>query len=646
MNSGSNISPDPIRPVVIGTAGHVDHGKSTLVRSLTGIDPDRLKEEKARGLTIDIGFANFRHRDGSRVGMVDVPGHERFIKNMVTGATGIDIVILVVAANDGVMQQTREHLQILTLLGKRHGLIAITKADLVDADMLELAEADIREAVAGTFLEKAPSYCISTITGHGMEAFRTGLADLIDSVEPHSPGGAFRLPIQRVFSAKGQGAVLTGIPLSGSVAVGDEVETIPSAQKGKIRHIQAYHGDRERAQAGHSSALNISSIDHKLVERGHVVASPGYARPVTALIAHVRLLPNVERPIRQGTEVKLLIDNSEVVGTLWMHGPGGTSLAPGEAAVCGLTLETPVVPAVGDRFILRLPSPADTVGGGRVVSLSGENIRAADAARREFFAAKALVLDDLPRLAEMTCLEAGAEGITAQALAHALWLRREETAPIAASLLESGTVQQRFVSKLVHRDAWSVLETKILSLLEAHHKSVPHSPGMKEAELQQKSALEPRFLGEVLEGLAARGLVSRVGEVVCHSRYQAKLTPAQESAMARIRQMLADAGFSAPTLEELQAAVGLPPSAFRVVSEYLISRGEAVLVAGQFLYSSASIDRAVALSGDYIRTHGDMKAGDFKTLLDTTRKYAIPLLEYLDGRGTFINRGGVRLLRS
>jgi len=640
------ISTEPIRPIVIGTAGHVDHGKSTLVRTLTGIDPDRLKEEKARGLTIDIGFANFLHRDGTRVGIVDVPGHERFIKNMVTGATGIDLVVLVVAADDGVMQQTREHLEILTLLGKKHGIIAITKADLVDADMLELAEADIREAVVGTFLEKSPAYCISTHTGQGMDAFREGLAKAIDALPPHTDRGAFRLPVQRMFSAKGQGAVLTGIPLSGAIAIGDEVETVPSGQKGKIRHIQAYHGDRERAQAGHSSALNVSSIDHKRVERGHVVATPGYARTVDAFIASIHMLPTLERPLRQGSEVKLLIDNTEAVGRIWIHGPGRAAIEPGATVTCGITLEEPIVPAVGDRFILRLPSPANTVGGGRVVSLSSENIRAADEVRLGFFAAKAGVLDDPLKLAAMTCLEAGAEGVTHLQLAQSLWLRREEAAPLADALLADGTVQQRFVSKLVHREAWEVLEKRILELLEAHHKATPHSPGMKEAELQQRSSLEPRFLGEVLSGLAARNLVSRVGEVVCHHKYGAKLSAAQEAALTKIRGIMAAAGFSAPTLEELQAAVGLNPQAFRVVSDYLTSRGEAVLVAGQFLYSSASIEKAVALSADHIRQHGDMKASDFKTLLDTTRKYAIPLLEYLDGRGTFINRGGVRLLRT
>lgn len=645
MSEAATLAAEPILPIVVGTAGHVDHGKSSLVRALTGIDPDRLKEEKARGLTIDIGFANFLHADGRRVGIVDVPGHERFIKNMVTGATGVDLVVLVVAADDGVMQQTREHLEILTLLGKQRGIIAITKRDLVDSDMLELAEADIREAVAGTFLQDAPAYALSNETGEGMAEFKAGLTAAIDSLTPHDKRGAFRLPVQRVFSAKGQGAVLTGIPLSGAVVPGDEVETLPSGQKGKIRSIQAYHGPREVAQAGHSGALNISSIDHKQVVRGHVVASPGYARMVSSMVAWVSVLERHGRPLEQGDEVKLLIDNSEVVGHVWIPGKGKAQMEPGSSGVVGIRLDEPIVPAVGDRFVLRLPSPAMTIGGGRVVSLSDENIRTASTDRIAFFRRKAESLDARRELMALTIMEAGPEGLNAQSIAHSLWLKREEVAPLIEELVGSGEIQLRFVSKYVHRDAWQALESHILQLLVAHHKAFPQSAGMKEAELQQKGALEPKALAEVLSGLAERGIVNRFGEVVCHSSHGAKLSDDQLRAMDKIRAALESAGFSPPTLEELPGIAGVSAAIVRPVTEYLLARGEAVIVGGEFLYASSSIARAVELSAIHIRATGDMKAGDFKNLLGTTRKFAIPLLEYLDGRGTFINRGGVRLLK-
>ncbi len=645
MSESATLTVQPIRPIVIGTAGHVDHGKSSLVRALTGIDPDRLKEEKDRGLTIDIGFANFLHRDGCRVGIVDVPGHERFIKNMVTGATGVDLVVLVVAANDGVMLQTREHLEILTLLGKKHGIIAITKSDLVDADMVELAEADIRDAVAGTFLENAPAYPISTHTGAGMQEFRAGLADAIDQITPHDSVGAFRMPVQRVFSARGHGAVLTGIPLSGVIAIGDEVETMPSSQRGKIRSVQAYHGQREKAQAGHSSALNISSIDHKEVHRGHVVASPGYATVVVSLVARLRLLPGLERGLRHGAEVKLLIDNSEVVGELVIPGPGRAELAPGSTSIVQIRLEEAIVPAVGDRFVLRLPSPAITAGGGRVVSLAEASIRRADPELLEFFDAKADSLDNPAKLAELTIQEAGPQGLPPQDVAKAMWLRREELEPLVAGLLKSGNVMQKFVSRLVHRKSWEALEVRVMALAEEHHVANPQSPGIREAELQQRAGLEARALSEVVAGLLESGKLKRTGEVLAHHKYTVSFTPAQEAGLATIKRLLHESGFAPPSIAELQQSTGLPEKSFRAVTGYLQSRGEAVVIAGEFLISQERLQEAVELAYGFIREHGELKATDFKSVLNTTRKYAIPLLEYLDGKGTFINRGGVRLMR-
>ncbi len=264
-----------IQPIVIGTAGHIDHGKSTLVQALTGTDPDRWREEKERGMTIDLGFANMTLADGRRVGIVDVPGHERFIRNMVAGASGIDLVVLVVAADDGVMPQTREHLAIMGLLGVELGFVALTKIDLVDADMVDLAEEDVRETLAGTFLEDAPILRVSAITGEGLEELRTRVLEMAAEVPPRSEEGVFRMPIQRVFSARGFGTVVTGIPVTGRVATGDTLEVLPGGYKGKVRGIQAYHEKTDTARAGHSTALNLADVDHRRVRRGDVVVTPG-----------------------------------------------------------------------------------------------------------------------------------------------------------------------------------------------------------------------------------------------------------------------------------------------------------------------------------------------------------------------------------
>ena len=635
----------PILPVVIGTAGHVDHGKSSLVRALTGMDPDRLKEEKARGLTIDIGFANFVHRDKYRVGIVDVPGHERFVKNMVTGATGVDLVILVVAANDGVMLQTKEHLEILTLLGIQKGIIAITKTDLADSDTIELAKMDVEETVKGTFLEGAEMCSFSVHTGDGFDEFKAKLADLIDSIDPNDGGGAFRMPVQRVFSVKGHGAVLTGIPLSGSIKIADAVETMPSKQEGRIRHIQAYHGDRELARAGHSSALNISNIDHHEIHRGHVVATPGYSRVLKSIITHVQTTTTLPRPLKKKAELKLHIDNSEVVAYVHILDKDKPRLNPGESAIVRLELVEPIVAAVGDRFILRFPSPALTVGGGRLLSMSDEEIDYRNEKRVEFFKSKAEVLDDRRELAAYTCLERGAGGLSDAELAHELWLLPKEIEALIKELLDDSTLIRNNAQKLVHSQAQKELGHQILLLVESYHKENPQAAGMPEAELQQKTGLEPRLLGEVLSVLVSQKQVQREGEVVVHHKHGVQLSDAQTKGLETIRAELNTSGFSPPKLDELQERSGLRKNDFRPVVSYLTSRGEAAIVDATFLASKAMLDEAVERARNFIEEKGEMKAADFKNLLDTTRKYAIPLLEYLDGRGVFMNRNGVRTMK-
>ena len=303
-----------IQPIVIGTAGHIDHGKSSLVRALTGVDPDRLKEEKARGLTIDLGFAPLELPDGRLVGIVDVPGHERFIRNMVAGASGIDLVVLVVAADDGVMPQTREHLSIMGLLGVGRGLLVLNKCDLVDEEMIELAELDVRETVAGTFLEGAPLFRLSATNGDGVEAFREALFAAAAEVEPRSAEGVFRMPVQRVFSSRGFGTVVTGIPVSGAVGVGDALEVLPGGLRGKARGLQAYKQKTERARAGHSTAINLSDVGQDEVQRGQVVATPGYFRAVRMLGARLTALPDLERAVENRMRVRLHTGTAEVLG--------------------------------------------------------------------------------------------------------------------------------------------------------------------------------------------------------------------------------------------------------------------------------------------------------------------------------------------
>ncbi|MEM8713597.1 MAG: selenocysteine-specific translation elongation factor, partial [Planctomycetota bacterium] len=330
-----------IQPIVIGTAGHIDHGKSTLVQALTGTDPDRWAEEKARGMTIDLGFAKMDLPDGRRVGLVDVPGHERFIRNMVAGATGIDLVILVVAADDGVMPQTREHLAIMQMLGVARGFVALTKVDAVDEDMAELAAEDVRESVEGTFLEGAPILPVSAQEGIGMDELRALLMQMASEAEPRESEGVFRMPVQRVFSARGFGTILTGIPVTGTLSVGDPVEVLPSGQKGKVRGIQAYHEAAETARAGHSTALNVTDVDHHEVHRGDVVATPGFFKPQAMVGARMLALPTLGMAVHNRMQVRVHTGTAEGVGEVVLL--DAEEIGPGEEGLVQFRLEQPLV---------------------------------------------------------------------------------------------------------------------------------------------------------------------------------------------------------------------------------------------------------------------------------------------------------------
>ena len=357
--------------LTLGTAGHIDHGKTSLVRALVGgeADTDRLKEERARGLTIEIGYAEWRLGDGTEVGIVDVPGHERFVRNMVAGATGMDCVLLVVAADDGAMPQTREHLQIMSLLGMRTGAVALTKIDLVDPEMRELVEEDVRGVLRGTFLDGAPLFPVSSTTGEGIPELRAGLERLLRDLPPRDAGGPFRMPVQRVFTVKGHGTVATGIPVSGTVRREDRLELLPAGKPCRVRGIQVYHHDANEAGAGHRTALNLADIDYHAVGRGDVLVEAGIFRAATLFDVRFRCTAAERGGVPHRLPVKMLVGTAEEEGRLLLL--EGDEVRPGEEAYAQVRLDAPVVAAPGDRFILRIPSPSATVGGGVVLGKMG-----------------------------------------------------------------------------------------------------------------------------------------------------------------------------------------------------------------------------------------------------------------------------------
>ncbi len=633
-----------IRNVVIGTAGHIDHGKSTLVRKLTGIDPDRLAEEKEKGITIDIGFANFVYQDRFRVGIIDVPGHERFVKNMVAGASGIDIVLLVVAADDGVMPQTREHLEILTLLGLSRGLVVLNKIDKVDDDTLELAREDVADLVRGTFLESAPVVPVSAVTGDGIDDLWARLGELIESTPGKDITGVFRMPVQRVFSAKGHGAVLTGIPLTGKAAVGDNLVVLPGGQKAKVRGIQAYHSSIEEARAGHSSAFNLAGVDHTLVHRGHTLCAPGVFEVSRFFSLRLALLESSPRPLKHRAEVKFHVGTSELVGHV--HFLDRTALAPGEACICEILLEDPVVAGTGDHFIVRLPSPALTLGGGRVIRREGEILPRNVEALQASLAAWADALDDPRRRVELAVLDAGPMGLGRDALVQRTELAASALGGLAAQLIESGIASEFGPGKaLIHRDAWDRAQTRLVEILRQFHGQHPAQLGLKQASVQQQLGVDARTFAPILSKALQAGVLEQRGDLLGLPGEGGKLGDEDRKVVERVSAQLEQAMLNPPTLKELAQAAGANPQATQNAVDYLVGSGRAEVLPGGVLFGAKALRFAREQIEGFLKQKGEAAAKDFKEVLPTSRKYLIPLLEWIDQQGVTRNVNGVRTLK-
>lgn len=634
-----------IQPIVIGTAGHIDHGKSTLVRALTGIDPDRLEEEKARGMTIDLGFANFALPDGRRVGIVDVPGHERFIKNMVAGASGIDVVMLVVAADDAVMPQTREHLAIMELLGVERGLVALTKIDLVEPEMVELAEEDVREAVRGTFLEDAPLVRVSGVTGQGLDELRNELSTLAEATPPRDEGGVFRMPVQRVFSVRGFGTVVTGIPLSGQARPGDVLEVLPGGKRGRVRGLQAYHEAAEQVRAGHSAALNLSDVAREDVRRGHVVATPGYFRPTPMLACRLRLLADLPRPLRNRAPVRLHVGTAEAVGEVVLL--DAPELEPGAEGLVQVRLSEPVVAAPGDRYVLRLASPLVTLGGGVVLEESRHRLKRFKAFVIEELAQQAESLDSPRDLLESVLHRRGLEPAPLDELAAELHRPREEVEALLAELEQRGVaVAVPGARGWLHADLREEALARLRAALEAWFAEHPLRAVVERRDLRGKLPIDDRLFDALLAWEEERGGLERLpgGRLRIAGR-EPELADADRELLERITARLAAAGLQPPTAQEIAAAVGAPEGRVAELLRLAADRGEVVHV-GKGLYLAAS--EAERVRGAIVANcerHGHLEIPELRDELGTTRKYLIPILEHFDAVGLTIRQGGHRILR-
>ncbi|SRR5579884_510617 len=613
----------------VGTAGHVDHGKSTLVKALTGTDPDRLPEEKEREMTIDLGFAHLELPDGRHVSIVDVPGHERFIKNMLAGVGGIDLALLVIAADEGVMPQTREHLAILDLLQVSHGLVALTKRDLVEPDWLELVADEVLETLQGTALEGAPILPVSSTTGEGLDELLGVMAKLLSQVPERADRGLPRLPVDRVFTLTGFGTVVTGTLLDGSLRLGDDVEILPQRKRSRVRGLQTHNRKVELAPPGGRTAVNLAGVTLEDVRRGNVVAHPGMLKPTRALDVKLRLIPDALRGVENDDEVDLFTGAAEALARVSLL--EGKQLRPGEEGWVRLRLREPLALEKGDKFILRLPSPSATIGGGYVV----------DTSPRLHHRFKAQTLSWL------RSLEAGSpEQILLQALAgdqpleRGLALRKsglplDQAEASLQRLIESGQARP-LDSHLVSDSAWQAMSARVRREVEDFHRRFPLRPGISKEELKNRLGLASRLFDAALAEWTASGVLADRGAFVAGAGFEIKVSPELQrkldGAMAALRQK----PFSPPSESEL----GLSAEELAV----LAGQGKVTRVSENVLFETGAYQQMIDRTVARITEQGKITLAEFRDMFDTSRKYAQALLEHLDERRVTRRVGDERVL--
>jgi len=620
---------------IIGTAGHVDHGKSALIRALTGVETDRFPEERERGISIDIGFARFPLPSGRRAAVIDVPGHEKFIRNMLAGITGIDAVILVVAADEGVMPQTREHLDILRLLEVKKGLIAITKIDLVDDEMVELVEADVRDAVAGTFLEDAPCCPVSSVTGEGLDRLLRTVDELLEATEPKDTTAFARLPIDRAFVRPGFGTVVTGTLVGGVIREGDRLELIPLGLDVRVRGLQV-HGEKvERAEAGQRVAVNLSGVERSDVKRGHVLCAPGALRPTTSFAARLHLLESWPRELKHGERVHLHTGTSEALARVLLL--QGDALRPGDSAFVQLKVEEPVVVGRGDRYIIRSYSPVHTMGGGVVIEPHAAYKRSQAAAAIAELEVKES--GGIGGVIAETLLRSGAAPLTLAELAKRTGVQVDALKTELPAL--AGDVRELEGGLWIHRRGFGQFCEAVRGELDAFYAQHPLRSGLGKEELRRKLNLAGKEFAALLAAAEAAGELSVVRDRVALPGRMPALNSGQARVAEALRAAIGAAGFSPLSVAELKQQV--PGRDTEEVIIYLTEQGEAVRVGDDLIASAAAMEEAVRRTREHLRQHGKVTVAEFRDLLGTSRKYALPLLEWLDEQRITRRAGDERL---
>ncbi len=632
-------------PYIIGTAGHIDHGKTSLIKALTGKDTDRLKEEKERGISIDLGFAHLALPDGTEAGIVDVPGHERFIRNMLAGAHGIDLVLFTVAADDGVMPQTEEHLDIVHLLGVRTALFVITKVDLVSEARVREVEEEIEILTFETALEGSPVTHFSAVSGAGLEQVRNGIFDSLGGIDRPTASGFFRLPVDRVFVLQGHGVIVTGTALAGEVRTGDHVHAVPGGRKFRVRSIQVHGQSVGAAGWGQRVALNLTGQERGALERGHMICHQELTLASTRFDAHLEVRPAAAKGIKNHQRVRIHLGTAERMGKLILLGDT-EKVEPKETAYCQVLLTEPLLVMRGDHFIVRDETAQRTLGGGEIVDPWAPRHR-----RREKNIEprlRTLHAGDTPEMIRSFLDGDPSLATGVDSICQFLNLKREET----RTWLERTEGLRSFDSErqrvYTTEEKWNGFRERLRSTLEAFHASHPLVPGMDLEEVRARLAasVSVRLFRDLTDLLAAEGACVRDGNHLRLPEHRVEMGAREKSLSAEITSALAKTPLAPPYLKEIEKALGVERPRLNEVIRVMERQGEIVRVTTELYYLKDSIDRIKTDLYSYFENHEEMSAATFRDILQSSRKYTIPVLEHFDRTGVTMRVGDVRKLKT
>ena len=634
------------KPIILGTAGHIDHGKTSLVRSLTGIDTDRLKEEKARGITIELGFAHLTLPSGELMGIVDVPGHEKFVRHMVAGATGIDMVAMVIAADEGVMPQTREHMDICQLLGVRSGLIVLTKVDLAGAEWLELVEEDVREFIKGTFLEGAPLVHFSAVNLKGTEEVLAAISDVASSLAERQSGGLFRMPLDRVFTMRGFGTVVTGTPISGTLTLGDTVQIFPGSLTAKIRGLEVHNERVTQVSAGLRSAINLQGVSKEDVKRGQVLSLEKSLLPSRSMDVWLQYLSNNEKPLKNRSRIRFHVGTAEILGRALLL--DSETLAPGRSGLAQIQLEEETAALSGDRFVLRSYSPVRTIAGGEILHPRPTRHKRF----QESVIADLNILHEGDPIKKLNVLiaSAGRKGTSAGELAALIDLPAKKLKNALNTILSNkeALIYDKVNGRILNSEVIRDLNGRVLKILVEYHETYPLRPGLNKEELKTRipPLADNKLLAFILENLTETKAVGVEQDLIHLSGHRPSLAKEHEEIESRLLHTYKQAGLTPPYFKDVSAGLTGNVNQQREVLELMLNKNILVRVKDDLYFHHQALEGVKKQILDHFHETKELTTPRFKEMTGLTRKYLIPLLEYFDTQGLTMRLGDIRVLRN